>query len=269
MKNKKSKKQEPDQKVTSSNANLKPKHSPIGASGRSRWSKCPGSVKMSAGMENVAGKAAQQGTAAHELISLAMETAFSKNISTKEVLRKTVEAVSVYSDYVESIKKDNPIHIEHSFDMSDTFDGLYGTADCVILDKATETLHVVDYKHGEALTVEVTNNLQLEYYALGALNTLGYACRWVQMTIVQPRAYHPDGPVRHWRVPSLHFIGVEADIIAEASETLKDDALLLAGPHCIFCAGKKKCPQKQTAQYEKARSEFGFYKDPKKDFGPV
>lgn len=252
--------------------NIKPKHSPIGASSRSRWSQCPGSIRMSKDKPNTVGVAAKEGTAAHELASLALDRAFSSNVSVQEILAKTIKAVSVYTDYVESLKRTNPncpIHIEHSFDMSDIFDGLYGTADCVFFDKHNGILHVVDYKHGEGLVVEVENNLQLEYYALGALMTLGYTPAFVQMTIVQPRIFHPDGFIRHWLVPSLHFIDVEADIINEAKATLDPGAILLAGAHCIFCPAKITCPQKQNAKINMAKSEFGFYTDPKTEFNVI
>jgi len=247
----------------------RPVHSPIGASSRYRFSKCPGSVALSKGMPNTSGIAAQEGTAAHELISLAMQRAFSKNIKTIDVLNDIVKAVDVYADYVEGIKQGHAIHIEHSFDMGAIFEDLYGTADCVVYNQKSSTLHVIDYKHGENLVVEVEGNGQLEYYALGALTTLGYPCRWVHMTIVQPRAYHPDGPIRHWKVPALHFIDVENKIVAEAKETLEKDALLLAGSHCMFCPAKTVCPQKAKANVTGAKSDFKFYKDPKEDFAPI
>ena len=113
------------------------------------------------------------------------------------------------------------------------------TYSIVAYDKKNGVLHVVDYKHGEGLVIEVKNNLQLEYYALGALTTLKYPCRYVQMTIVQPRAYHPDGSIRHWRIPSLHFLDVEQSIISEAEETRNPKAILHAGSHCLFCPAKK------------------------------
>ena len=264
----------------------KPKHSAIGASSRYRWANCPGSVKLSEGMPNKSGLAAQEGTAAHEIVALALSRAFSENISTREILAKTIEALHVYTDYCESLKKPGVItHIEHKFDMSKlVFPGLYGTGDFIAYDPATKILHVVDYKHGEALVVEVEHNLQLEYYGLGALVTLGYPCAYVQMTIVQPRAYHPSGPIRSWRVPSLYFLEVEANIVAEAKETRKAKALLLSGTQCMFCPAKTICPQKHKTAVGDAKGDFeptsktakkhtkkqhSFYTNPAQDFEPV
>jgi len=250
---------------------VRPKHSPIGASSRPRWAKCPGSIAMSEGFPNVSSLAAQEGTAAHEIVSIALTQAFSANIRTRDLLEETMKALVVYTDYVEDLKNsnsDNLCWIEHSFDMKDIYKGLYGTADCVIFNKEERLLHVIDYKHGRGLVVEVENNLQLEYYALGAMSTLdlGAGPIEVQMTIVQPRAYHPDGVIRSWKVSALHFLDVEADVVQEAKETAQKDALLLSGSHCMFCLGKSKCPQYRNSNAAHVKSDFSFYKDPKKDF---
>lgn len=252
----------------------KPKHSPIGASSMSRWATCPGSIRLSKGMPNVAGVAAMEGTAAHELIGLALERAFSDNVSTRTVLEKTLKAVLVYSDYIEKIKGNNPVHIEHAFDMSSIFPNLYGTADCVVYDSVKRILHVIDYKHGEALPVEVEHNLQLQYYALGALTTLGYACQSVTMTIIQPRCYHPAGSIRSWTVPAMHFIEFEADLVEAAKKTEKKNAKLIAGSHCIFCPAKTICKEKHNDNVKQAKNDFKkekqhFYKDPQKDFEQI
>ncbi len=247
----------------------RPTHSPIGASSMHRWKNCPGSIALSAGIPNKAGVAAQEGTAAHELIGLALERAFSSNVPTRVVLDDIIKAVTVYSDYIESIKKDNPVHIEHSFNMNDIFANLYGTADCVIYDKATKTLHVIDYKHGAGIPVDVIDNLQLSYYALGALHTLGYPCLHVQMTIVQPRCYHPGGFIRHWTVSALYFIEFELELIKAAKETKKKKAKLNAGDHCMFCPAKLTCPQIHKQNLSDAKKQFTFYKDPKDEFEPI
>lgn len=251
----------------------RPKHSPIGASSMHRWAVCPGSVRLSEGLPNTAGVAAQEGSAAHELVSLAMERAFSEGVSTLTIMKKTVEAVNVYSSYIESIRGENPYHIEHGFDLSSVHPMLYGTGDFVMFDISTRTLHVIDYKHGEGVPVEVKNNKQLQYYALGALLTLPYKPTHVQMTIVQPRIYHPEGPIRSWRVPAIHFIDFEADLIDAAKATEKKNAKIVAGSHCIFCPAKSICKeygsQAHKNNLERAKRDFNFYQDPKNDFEPV
>jgi len=260
----------------------KPKHSPVGASGRSRWSRCPGSVKMSEGQPNTAGLAAKEGTAAHEFIGLAMERALAENRPTRDVVADAVKAMHVYTDYCESLCKPGVItHVEHRFDMSNqVIEGAFGTGDFIAYDPATQWLDVVDYKNGEALVIEAKGNLQTEYYGLGIIATLGYNPKWVRMTIVQPRAYHPDGPIRHWVVPSLYFLEVETAIISEIKATRVKKPLLASGDQCQFCSGKIICPQRAKDAVGDAKNEFtpvgkkmkkqhGFYTNPVNDFEPV
>lgn len=250
-------------------ADTKPAHSPIGASSMYRWATCPGSVKMSEGKPDVAGKAALEGTAAHEIVGLALERGFSENKDAYKILSEQIEHLKVYTDYVQSLKGPDECHIEHSFDMSDIYPGLYGTADCVKYERDKRTLHVIDYKNGVALPVEVEGNLQLQYYALGALTTLNYPCEFVTMTIVQPRCYHPAGPVRSWTVQSLHFLDFEAQLIAAAKDTQKRKTKLVAGEHCVFCPAKLDCPEKQSGAVGEAKKQFNHYKDPALEFKAV
>ncbi|MDY0410619.1 DUF2800 domain-containing protein [Virgibacillus soli] len=50
-------------------------------------------------------------------------------------------------------------------------------------------VHVIDFKYGQGVLVEVENNPQMMLYALGALNLFDaiYDINSVKMTIYQPR----------------------------------------------------------------------------------
>ncbi len=247
----------------------KPAHSHIGASSMYRWKKCPGSVKLSEGIESPTSIHALRGSAAHEIIALAMEEAFADNRPTTEVLQDYWDAITVYSDYVEGIKKKYPgcaVHVEHKFDMSSIFPDMYGTADCVIWIPEIRLLIIIDYKHGKGIPVDVIENLQLSYYGLGAIETLKYMPFEVELTIVQPRCYHPGGLIRSWRVPNIYFIDFKADLIAAAKETLKKKARIQPGDHCMFCPAKLKCTVANKNYKGKKNRSINFYRDPKKDF---
>lgn len=250
----------------------KPKHSPIGASSMSRWSSCPGSIKLSEGCENKSGIAAQEGTAAHEVIGLALDRAINSNTPTREILKGVFDAITVYSDFIEDLVKsinNAAVYVEHSFDMGHIYPNLYGTADCVVYDPQGKVLHVIDYKHGEGLPVEVDYNMQACYYALGAILTLKLQVKWVEIVIVQPRCYHPGGKIRKQRLPITYFIDFKADLIDYAKETEKKNATLKAGAHCLFCPAKQKCPAFAKGNVADAKKEFTFYKDPSKEFDAI
>ena len=86
---------------------------------------------------------------------------------------------------------------------------------------------------------------------------------------MQPRCYHPDGAIRSWTVPITYFVDFKADLISAAKATLKPNAPLSAGYHCQFCLAKIACPEKHKIGLATAKKEFGFYRDPKKDFDAV
>jgi len=228
-------------------------------------------VKLSEGIESISGEAAREGTAAHELAGNVLERSISRSKPWLDELNDTVKAVSIYLEYVSKLTKGKVLgedaFIEQRLDMSDLSAELFGTADCAVI--CGDTLHVVDYKHGAGIVVEAKDNMQLEYYALGVLHKLKRPFAKVQMTIVQPRAYHPDGPIRHWVVPSVHFIDAEAQIVAEAEATRQKKAPLIAGTHCTFCVAKKICSEFDGSQVKKAQAEFRHYKDPALEFEAV
>lgn len=120
-----------------------------------------------------------------------------------------------------------------------------GYVDWFIYDPKREVLWVMDYKFGRGL-VNVESDEQLEFYAIGILSYLGIPEDKnvkVRMGVVQPRASHPDGPIR-WSQP------VEADYLrgercqmyslAAVSATL-DNPPLRTGPHCQYCDGRLDC----------------------------
>ncbi len=246
------------------------KHSPIGASSMYRWSKCPGSVKKSEGIESAQSIYATIGSMAHETAAYVLDQMLNNGKSLEQAWAMLRPAVDVYLNHCESLKSHSANwHIEHMFDMGHIFKDLWGTADFVSYDFNSKVLHVVDYKHGEGIPVEAENNLQLSYYALGALSTLNYRPLFVSMEIVQPRCYHPQGFIRKWQVPVIYFLEFKAKLIKAAKETNKKNAKLLAGDHCVFCAAKKICKKYGSRGASAAKKEFKFYKDPKKEFQPI
>lgn len=251
----------------------KPAHSPTGASSMHRWAACPGSVKMSEGMPNTAGRAARSGTRVHEIAALVLEDFFDCSPKNSQWLlphlQGIVGSLETYMNFISSELVGDGIetHVEHSFDLSDLADGIYGTADFAVYRRMEKFLHVIDYKNGSGIPVEATGNKQLAYYAFGALRSFGYPCKRVKMSIVQPNCYHPEGPIRSWEVPAVYFVDFEAELLEAIEKTRKEDAEIKAGPHCVFCPAKSKCDAHKEHGLD--RSGQRFYDDPKKDFKPV
>jgi hypothetical protein len=215
-------------------------HSPIGASSMYRWSACPGSVRLSAGVESKSSKYAEEGTEAHEWAAKVLTLdAVLDDVPSVEM----TDAVKVYRDECFADVGAERL-VEHKFDLTQVYPGLFGTADCVVWIPAQKLLRVIDFKYGAGIPVEVTGNPQLRYYALGALMTCGYHPTEVEMVIVQPRCPHPAGPVRRERISAADLIDFATELIDYAKATENPDAPVVPGDHCRFCpaSGAGRCP---------------------------
>lgn len=264
-------------------------HSKIGASSMERWSACPGSVALSEGIAGKSSIYAEEGTAAHALGEhcLRINSYAAKFIDvgfsfddhgerkTITVTDEMAAAVQTYVDHCRSIQ--GTMHVEHKFDLSEVYHGLFGTSDSVIFDEKSATLHVIDYKHGAGKPVDVIGNPQLRYYAVGALITLGYKAAQVVITVVQPRCEHKDGHIRSETMAVIDLLDWTADLVAyakkvseaEQSKLTGDEwtsAYLADGDHCRWCRAAATCPKLSRTALAVASDEFhiGRAYDPQK-----
>ena len=173
-----------------------------------------------------------------------------------------------YINYILKLKESCQwIEIEKKLHCPDIHENFYGTADCIAYDNRKKILHVVDLKFGKNIIVEVKNNLQLEYYALGVLKVTNFDCETIRSTIVQPRAYHPDGIIRWQDIDIVDFVAIESRITREIEATEQEDAELKAGSHCLFCKAKNICPAYNKNAVKEAQKIFARQPtDPKTEF---
>lgn len=133
---------------------------------------------------------------------------------------------------------------------------MFGTNDASIL-LMFEHLTVMDYKHGQGVVVEVEDNSQELYYALGCAKKVDWAFETLDLVIVQPRARHVDGGVRRWSTTKSHLKAFEASLREAAIATEDPDATLAAGGHCQFCKAASVCPQLREESFNQAGVDFG------------
>jgi hypothetical protein len=245
-------------------------HSHLGASSAHRWLECPGSIRLSVGQPNESSIFAMEGTAAHELAEMCLRQKFkdAADFIGEEITvgnhkfvvdEEMAEAVQVYVDTIKNdYEKGDILFIEHRFDLSSVFEGMFGTNDCGLY-KADGSLKVYDYKHGKGYAVEATENPQLAYYGIGLLNVpslKGARISSVELVIVQPRAPHKDGPVRRWMTDAIHLLDFMDTLATGAAATEQPDAPLAAGPHCKFCPAAGICPSLREKAIHQAQDEF-------------
>src|SRR5690606_23962457 len=135
-----------------------------------RWSRCPGSVRLSEGLENRSSRYAEEGTAAHTLAEQCLRNGYTaarfvgKWIyphdeslgrwlfdgpadGRYEITDEMAEAVDVYLETVrDDYKPGMDLLIEHRFNLDNVYKGLFGTSDAVLYDPETKLLRVYDYK---------------------------------------------------------------------------------------------------------------------------
>lgn len=124
-----------------------------------------------------------------------------------------------------------------------------------------DTLRVWDYEFGRGI-VEAFENWQLLDYAIGILGDAYLPETALELIVVQPRAYHRDGPVRRWRI--------RAGDIGPYFLRLRESAALATGPKppalvttegCENCRGRHACEALQRAAYRAAdkAEQFGAF----------
>lgn len=240
-------------------------HSPLGASGAERWMNCPGSVAMIRRVQQLLVEMGmpdeddpdyrREGTAQHE----AGEHCLTNHLDTWEIVGQKfcdteitpqlADAVQMYLDYVRPFMEDGwTAYVEFPIS-SPVHPQFYGSLDFGAVGRAR--IKVVDYKGGEGITVEAEENPQLMYYAFGIIDGLEREADIgltfdpdmpVDIAIVQPRAFHVDGPIREWTTTVGEIKAWVHGTLVPAMNATEFDQTLDAGPHCRFCPAKLVCP---------------------------
>ena len=246
------------------------KHSPSGAK---TWINCPGSLKLSEGIEDTTSRYAQEGTAAHALAEKCLkenmdadayiaEIIINDDGSKFEVTKEMAAAVQIYLDFVRREVEKYPsaiLGVEKKVKVKGFKDGIekqgiYGTADAVIIEPLG-ICHVIDFKYGQGVQVDAKRNYQMMIYSLAAMDI---DCSEIKMSVVQPRGRDkvtPDGITTYTMTPEdlLFFkdnILIPAAIKAESGKPeFKRDP----DPDgwCKWCKAKCKCPEFQNDIEEK------------------
>ena len=198
-------------------------HAKIAPSGLDRYTKCPASPKASEGYPSSSSDASRIGSVVHEMNEMRLQGRF-EGVDFKEywlnrevefeghtvkVDAEMIEASNTYCEYVVKRKneeKKSKLYIEERLDGHEIHPDLWGTTDILIVQK--DKIIIIDYKNGK-YPVEVENNLQLRAYALMALSKYSEKTK-VEMVIVQPRAWHKDGPITvsytHLTLPTKRIV---------------------------------------------------------------
>lgn len=263
-----------DREVFGLRGNKEPEHSPKGASSAERWMNCPGSaviLKQLALPDSDEPEYRGLGIAAHEAAAKCMiEGIDAWEIEGQEFHgfpcdQNMVESVQMYLDYCRSLMGDGvTVSIEEKIGGNDPekrpHPDFYGRLDFSAYGR--DFLDIVDYKHGEGIAVEAFDNPQLKYYAYGKLwdRIHNHAVnvrsdRVVRLHIVQPRAYHNDGPIRVFETTAGEIIHWAENELLPAMERAEFETDFQAGKWCRFCPAKLFCPLLQGVYGAAAKAD--------------
>lgn len=230
-------------------------HAKLSASGSERWMNCPGSVKLSEGIPQApASKYADEGTKAHEVLEKML-----KGYPATSHSQAMIDNAIVAWDHIMMVEMSASHHAllfaETKVDLSFIGPDMWGTLDAAVVDEF-RTLHVFDYKYGAGVVVEPKDNSQLIYYALGLLHKYAYNFTHVVLTIVQPRAEHPSGPIRSHTMTLAEIVKWEDRFRKAVVAVNSPKPKLEPGDWCRWCPAKVKCPAISLLAMKQAQVDF-------------
>ena len=156
-----------------------------------------------------------------------------------------IYATSVVKTFREVAQNDKNVKLllEEPLDCTDIHQECGGTADCIILSKAS--LFVYDFKNGHR-PVDAFENWQCITYAAGAFSRFGLDGHTDQKMkfiarIVQPNCYDGKGPIRWW-ITQLSDLRGYFNRLREAAEiAMSGAAPCKSGRHCMSCSARFGC----------------------------
>jgi hypothetical protein len=121
-----------------------------------------------------------------------------------------------------------------------------GTPDAYVFNPDLKKLFVFDFKTGFGV-IDPVENWQLIIYTLlilkkldrlGMINDFNFI---VDLVIVQPRAYHPDGPIRSWSINYDQLMQYSKKLIEVCTEIDAGRYVSRVGSWCHYCRALHEC----------------------------
>ncbi len=243
-------------------------HALLSASSSTQWLHCPPSVRLQEGFPNESTVYAQEGTFAHEVCEYKVRKYLHERVKrpqSEEFYTEEIENITdVYYEFVvdviEEMRKNGCeplVLVEERVDYSHIAPSGFGTADMLIIGKDENgrgLLHIIDFKAGSGIFVDVDHNSQLSLYALGGLHAYGYIypIEIIRMTIVQPR------------LDNLSTFECSREELEAWGESIKPIAKLAfegkgeqkPGEWCRFCRAKPVCKACAEEALSLCREDF-------------
>lgn len=238
------------------------------------WVNCPASPEMIAKFprppSDERSEKQSEGLAFHELSEIMLMSGtvelpeFIDTMSSFGIVydREMYEAAQLYAgDVFETCapqrddKHDHPVeyHVEKRADLSHIADEMHGYVDCSAFSVGARTLTVWEAKYGHKI-VDVFENWQSILYVDAITERMGIDGYHDQHTnvcikLVQPRAYHRDGPIREWCFKLSDLRAYVNKLRDAATEARSGSPMCRTGSHCGSCDASHACEALQASTY--------------------
>lgn len=228
-------------------------HAPIAPSSAAQIVQCPGSVQMQARYpETEQGPEAAEGEAAHWACE---EVLHGRRIEVGQrapngiaLTEEMAEGADLYYDDITSTLQLDQVLVEVPVTVPMVHEQhCWGTPDARGWAPGP-WLFLWDYKFGHE-PVEVVDNWQMLAYVSGAISATNVLDAQVNVCcrIVQPRAYHRDGPIREWRFNAAEIRAAVNILHNAARVALGPNPPTQSGPECKHCTAAHACETLQRA----------------------
>ena len=218
----------------------------VGGSTAKRVIACPASIEMVAKMPpKPSSKYADEGTLLHDAIAQILDDKATPASVIGMIHEGITLAQELYDDKIAVAlaaldeidpTKEMEFVVESRVNFGDLLPGVFGSAD--LLGRIGKKAIVLDWKFGNGVAVEATENYQGMFYAAAAMRTPD--TQWVfedveevEIIIVQPPM------VKRWVTTPERIKAFELELIAavKGPRTKRE-----SGEHCRWCAAKPTCP---------------------------
>lgn len=250
-------------------------HAVLAPSSAGCWVECPASVKHQQGRpEAEPHPTTVEGNAVHEVSAKILDDFVyherkGHTVNRAQLLNTVATNGTVMTDELLDIVE---VYVRDIMTVSSRFDGMakvlvehrvrmpqihpenWGTLDASFdfHDFDSKILVIEDLKAGW-LPVEVFENWQLLDYTVGRINDMlernHPLPETIELRLVQPRPYHPDGPVRVWTLTLAELEPYVVKMRESANDAMSANPTFRTGKHCTYCTGREDCPAFLKAGY--------------------
>lgn len=224
---------------------------------------CPGSLQVQAPLPDEETEDAKEGNAVHWVSDSCLKGirsdwkgAYPHTYIGAEapngiiITGEMAEGANLYVGYamklIQKVGGLNSFVSESRLAMSGVHPDLWGDADLDLLDGREKTAYILDLKYGFK-AINIFEHWQTICYHIGQAHKYGPEVLKFVTAIVQPRAFHPLGPIRTISYNLEELSAYAVKIKAAIVEALSSGPRLITGEHCYQCKGLYLCPAKRES----------------------